>query len=101
MSLASEKRLAEYYRTQLGYAENRIKRLEAGKPDKRSVDSATFTKRQRVWQHNSFKGHCAMALKNFERIRTADSTTDEAKRLVQAALAIIYELQQALTERKD
>lgn len=101
MSLSSEERLAEYYRLQLAYTEKRIKRLKAGKPIKREMQPEAYAKRQRIWTHNSFKGHCAMAMKNFERIQSADSTTETSKKLAYEILQLIYQLQNSLTERKD
>lgn len=102
MTLASDRRLAEYYRRQLASAEGRIRRAEEGKaPTAREALGPAWEKRQRVWRHNSFLGFCVMADKNMLGIMQADSTTEYSKDLAGHVRQLLRELLESLKERID
>jgi hypothetical protein len=63
--------------------------------------SKAWFKRQKVWHHNGLRGSVVMAKANMNRIIEASTTTVQAKRAAQHAIAILEDLTVLLRERVD
>lgn len=92
ISEATRERLIKYYEDQLRYAKKRPR-----KPD----TPEAFSRRMKIWNHNSLLGHAAMTLKNMQRIIDADTTSANAKMIARAIQSDAYALADALKERID
>jgi hypothetical protein len=60
-----------------------------------------WTKRQRVWRHNSFRGQARLAEINLRNMLDSDSLTYNAKTRAIKALFHIRHLLEELKTRKD
>lgn len=59
------------------------------------------TKRQRVWQHNSFLGHIAMGEAHMKMIIKSSTATTEAKETAYKIWSLYGKLSKQLKERVD
>jgi hypothetical protein len=57
--------------------------------------------KQRIWRHNSFRGHCAMGRQQMNGIINSDSATDRAKQLASDIQYQMGLLADALKTRVD
>jgi hypothetical protein len=66
-----------------------------------TVPNAAWTKRQRVWRHNSFRGHASMMLSQLQAILRSDSITPEARDAAEQMLTLADSLAFHLEKRVD
>lgn len=62
--------------------------------------SPEWQARQRRHRHNSYLGHCRMAMMNMNSIIVSDTTTVEAKQLAKRIHALATQLDSALRKRR-
>ena len=60
-----------------------------------------WLRRQRIWKHNSFFGHCAMTRSQMRGIEQAETTSPLAKILARQISDMAVQLSIALKERQD
>lgn len=77
----------------------RSKMLKA-KPSYTKPTDAWF-RRQRIWKHNSFFGHCGMIKMQMLAVRDAETTSPLAKTLARQISDMADALAVALKERND
>jgi hypothetical protein len=74
-----------------------------GKPVRKYIvrDFKAWEKRQKIWRHNSFFGHCRMAQRNMDAIAEAVTTTDKAMKIAMRIYVELEKLSTALKTRKE
>ena len=74
-----------------------------GKPVRKYIvrDFKAWEKRQKIWRHNSFLGHCRMAQMNMRTMAEAMTATDEAKKIAMRIYVELEKLSEELKTRKE
>lgn len=70
-------------------------------PDTMKPMSKSWHDRQRRHKHNSFQGHCRMAMMNMQSIMDADTTTPEAKAQAMKVYSSVKALSELVRKRVD
>lgn len=70
-------------------------------PPRTPEQQAALTKKQRIWKHNSFRGHASMMHMQLQGILRADSITPEARDVAEQMLTLVYSLAYHLEKRVD